>query len=214
MAVTQQTTNRREQILREAARLFAADGYKGTSIRSIAQACGITEPALYRHFDGKMDLYATAIHWKAAQHDISGFLQRQGSQGNIEAVLTRIAQHILGFLKTDPGLLGLMHNNSVETGPSAAVLFREIRLPYIEFLAAEIQRRMALGELREVDPFLTSRCYVGMVMDCALSVGVWNKLMKYNFVAEDVIRNNVPIYTRGLLVQPESSSHREEGRES
>lgn len=213
MAVSPQPRSRREQILDEATRLFAVQGYRGTSIRNIAEACGLTEPALYRHFDGKMDLYSQAIRWKTGQHDIAGLLARQGRAGTIEDVLTRIAEHILGFLETDPELLGLMHNNSVETGPSAAVLFREVRLPYIEFLASEIERRIQSGELRPVDPFLTSRCFVGMVMDCALSVGVWNKLMQFDFVAQDVIQNNVPIYVRGLLASGNAGlSRKEQGK--
>lgn len=49
----------------------------------------------------------------------------------------------------------------METGPAAAVLFREVRLPYIEFLRDEIQGRIEAGELRLVDSFITARCFVG-----------------------------------------------------
>jgi AcrR family transcriptional regulator len=199
MTAVPKPINRREQILREGSRLFAENGFQGTSIRAIASACGISEAALYRHFAGKDGIYEEVIRWKAGQHDIQDFLEQIGGHGDVEQVLTRMAEHMLGFLETDPELLGLMFNNSVETGPAAAVLFREVRLPYIDFLAGELERRITAGEVRKVDPRITARCFVGMVMDCALTVGVWNKLTKFDFHAKSVIRNNVPIFARGLM---------------
>jgi len=196
---TTRLANRRDQILSEATGLFAEKGYNGTSLRGIAAACGITEAAIYRHFDNKNALYEWVIRSKAGQHDVETFLADGTESRTIEEVLTRMAANILSYLETDPELLGLMFNNSVETGPVAAVLFREVRLPYINFLAREIKRRIESGEVREVDPFITARCFVGMVMDCALSVNVWNKVSKFDFNASDVIANNVPIFARGML---------------
>jgi AcrR family transcriptional regulator len=199
--------NRRQQLLEEATRLFSRNGFDGTSIRAIAGACDISEAALYRHFTGKVALYEAVIQRKADEHDIPLYLSGVARQGDIEAVLTRVAEHVLAFLTKDPELLGLMFNNSVENGPIAAVLFKEVRLPYIEFIARELQERMATGEVRKVDPFITGRCFVGMVMDCALSVGVWNKVIDFKFNANDVICNNVPIFARGLMPGVGGTAH-------
>jgi len=95
-----------------------------------------------------------------------------------------------------------MFNNSVESGPVAAVLFREVRLPYINYLSNELDERMQSGEIVEVDAFITARCFVGMVMDCALSVAVWAKISDFQFNANNVICNNVPIFARGLQAKP------------
>ena len=46
-------TTRREQILAEAARLFARHGFHGVSIAELGAAVGVSGPALYRHFPGK-----------------------------------------------------------------------------------------------------------------------------------------------------------------
>ena len=43
-------SSRREQILDRAAELFAARGFHGTSVDDVGSACGISGPALYRHF--------------------------------------------------------------------------------------------------------------------------------------------------------------------
>ena len=47
---------RREELAREAARLFAEKGYHGTSIGAIAEAIGVQKGSLYAHIDGKQDL--------------------------------------------------------------------------------------------------------------------------------------------------------------
>jgi len=52
------TTDRMLQILSESARLFALKGYDGTSMRDIAEACGISKSLLYHHFTDKDEIYA------------------------------------------------------------------------------------------------------------------------------------------------------------
>jgi AcrR family transcriptional regulator len=47
----------RSRILAEAERLFAEQGYGDVSMPMIATASGITAGAIYKHFDGKADLF-------------------------------------------------------------------------------------------------------------------------------------------------------------
>ncbi len=199
MTRTSRPANRREQILHESTILFANHGYDGTSIRVIAKSCGITEAAIYRHFENKEDLYESVIGDKARQHDIEGKLASSKGQGSIEDILTVIAEHILSLADRDPQLMQLMFRNSFQSGPVARRLFQEVRLPYIDFLARELEERQESGEVCEVNSFTSSRCFVGMVMDCALNTGVWTSLTSEEFVAKNVICNNVPIFARGLI---------------
>jgi AcrR family transcriptional regulator len=57
---------RRDQILRTAADLFAADGYTSTSMREVAAAAGILKGSLYHHFESKE---AIALELVAAYHE-------------------------------------------------------------------------------------------------------------------------------------------------
>lgn len=52
---------RREQILREAARLFAERGFHGVGVDEIGAAVGISGPGLYRHFPGKDAMLAELL---------------------------------------------------------------------------------------------------------------------------------------------------------
>lgn len=202
MCAAAKRANRKAQILAEATHLFAANGFNGTPIRVIARQCGITEAAIYRHFDNKEHLYAEVIRQKAAQHDIAQHLVRHADCADLELMLTQVADYILSFARSDPELLQLMANSSRGNDPAATVLFQEVRLPFIEFIQAELQLRIAAGQVRPVDPFITARCFVGMVMDCAMSIGVWEKLNETTVRSRDVICNNMPIFARGLEVSP------------
>lgn len=191
--------NRRAQIITNASRLFAENGYEGTTMRVISRACGVTEAAIYRHFTNKSDLYGEVIRSKVRGHDLQQLLADRRGRGTLEDVLQGISEHILSLVDNDPELIRLMFNNSLESGDLAAILFKEVRLPYIDFLVGELEQRIATGEVRPVDPFITSRCFVGMVMDCALNVSVWTKINDIPFVAKEVVWNNVPIFARGLV---------------
>jgi AcrR family transcriptional regulator len=48
---------RRHAILMAAQPLFAARGFEGVTTREVAEAAGVSEALLYRHFQGKADLY-------------------------------------------------------------------------------------------------------------------------------------------------------------
>ncbi|MEV8099155.1 TetR/AcrR family transcriptional regulator [Kitasatospora sp. NPDC085879] len=52
---------RRDQIRKEAARLFAARGFLGVGVDEIGKAVGISGPGLYRHFSGKDAMLADLL---------------------------------------------------------------------------------------------------------------------------------------------------------
>ena len=61
--------SRKEELSRQAARLFAAKGYHGTSIGDLAESLGVQKGSLYAHIEGKEDLlYETMRGGAAAFH--------------------------------------------------------------------------------------------------------------------------------------------------
>jgi len=58
---------RREQLIAVATRLFARHGYDATTTASIAEAAGVTEPILYRHFKSKQDLFVAIVRAMSQQ---------------------------------------------------------------------------------------------------------------------------------------------------
>ncbi|MBD0322004.1 MAG: TetR/AcrR family transcriptional regulator, partial [Aldersonia sp.] len=54
--------SRRERVLNEAIKIFAARGYHESSIEDIAHAASITASSVYRYFPSKADLLAAVFH--------------------------------------------------------------------------------------------------------------------------------------------------------
>jgi AcrR family transcriptional regulator len=59
---------RRNELTRQAARLFAEKGYHGTSIGDLADAMGVQKGSLYAHIDSKADLL-----WDVARDGAAAF---------------------------------------------------------------------------------------------------------------------------------------------
>jgi AcrR family transcriptional regulator len=71
---------RRKQLLAVATKIFARHGYNAATTHAIADAAGITEPILYRHFKSKQELFVaiarqmsqqTLDHWRKLIADVS-----------------------------------------------------------------------------------------------------------------------------------------------
>ena len=63
---------RREQLIEVATKIFAKWGYNAATTAAIAEAAGVTEPILYRHFASKQEMFVaitramseqTLKHW-------------------------------------------------------------------------------------------------------------------------------------------------------
>ncbi len=61
----ERVTDRKQQILQQAALLFSAEGYQATSMRHLAVAVGIEAASLYSHFPSK-EAMLQAIAWQCA----------------------------------------------------------------------------------------------------------------------------------------------------
>jgi AcrR family transcriptional regulator len=54
-------TERREQLIEVARRLFAEKGFEGTSVEEIAARAEVSKPVVYEHFGGKEGLYEVVV---------------------------------------------------------------------------------------------------------------------------------------------------------
>ncbi|WP_065333460.1 TetR/AcrR family transcriptional regulator [Tritonibacter mobilis] len=66
MTVRDAPSNTRTQLIESACRLFAAHGYAGASISSIARELGLSKQALLHHFGSKGALYSLTVEQAAA----------------------------------------------------------------------------------------------------------------------------------------------------
>jgi AcrR family transcriptional regulator len=75
----QQAIARREQLVQTGLRLFSEQGYRGTSVRDIARAAGVTEGLLYHYFNSKADLFRAVLDQYAPVRAFGDFLHEAAS---------------------------------------------------------------------------------------------------------------------------------------
>lgn len=81
-------TNRQTEIIDTALKLTAEGGIQELTIKNIATALGITEPAIYRHFRNKSEIIKTMIR----KFDEGVVPEKEGMEGIAAFIRSRIRQ--------------------------------------------------------------------------------------------------------------------------
>lgn len=193
---------RRAEILREAARCFSSRGFNGTTTRDIAARLAITEAALYRHFSGKEAIYTAILDERSATPNPVQKVEAAAQADDDEGVFRGLAQHLLATVEADPTFLRLLLYSALE-GHELSRPFHEKRIrPLREFLASYIERRIAQGAFRPIEPSLAAHAFVGMVVDHLIVTEVFGQRRAYPQPAEDVARTFVAIFLHGIAREP------------
>lgn len=112
----------RSIILRVAQGLFMEYGYRAISTRQIADACGLTQPALYHHFADKQQLYIAMARAELAKTGVT--LDRIARRGeSIEERLTQVARYLLSTTYHD--LSQMLHDIRHELDEETRVLLTQ-----------------------------------------------------------------------------------------
>jgi len=195
------TASRKDLILKQATQLFAEKGFDKTTVKHIAAACDITEPALYRHFASKDDIFKTVLQRLAARIDCDELFQRLQSETCLKTILSDLARHILSFFTANQDLYRLLLYSSLSGHKEAEKVYRVIRGNFASFLKDQLNRLAAQKLVNPRRSEITARCFIGMVFDCSLSDTLWKGYQKQMFKPEAVVANNIPIYVKGLSVE-------------
>ncbi|MFC9789742.1 TetR/AcrR family transcriptional regulator [Rhodococcus sp. NPDC127528] len=99
--------SRREQLLREATRLFDERGFQSVNIEDIGEAAGTTGPNVYNHFEAKNDLLVTAVTRGLDRRDTDARAALDRAAGHREA-LDLLLESQITFALEDGHRIGLM----------------------------------------------------------------------------------------------------------
>lgn len=154
---------RRRQIIEAAATLFSHKGFRGTKTREIAQAVGVSEAMVFKHFATKEDLYAAIIEAKIQMPAIFDSLIQAAEQNDDALVLRTLAHKMIGLTRDDPTLLRLIFFSALEGHALSDMIFRSRVQQLDDFLRRYIAKRVAEGAFRRLDPLQAAWNFVGMV---------------------------------------------------
>ena len=133
------TTPRRQQILDTAATLFAERGFHGVSVHDIGGACGISGPALYKHFAGKDDILTQSLTAISEQLLAEGRARSQAAPDAEQALEALIAWHI-DFALGQPALIVIQEREWTTLDATGRKEVRSLQLAYIDVWVDVVRR--------------------------------------------------------------------------
>lgn len=138
-------SNRRRQLLDAALPCFARAGYRRTTTARLAEAAGVTEPILYRHFDSKRDLYAALLD-EASDRVVASLRWAAAAGSRAEDRLGRLIDAAAGTGADERLIARAMSEEPAEAEVAAAVLRGTGKVQ--RFLSAELARLQGNGVVR------------------------------------------------------------------
>jgi AcrR family transcriptional regulator len=184
-----------EEILVEAARLFAQKGFAATSTREIAEAAGLRQPSLFHYYPKKECILETLLR-RVAEWTLDFAEQLEHVDGPSAAKLYRL-------------LYFDVHSACASSHPVHAILLMpEARAPSFPAFAEADERLVAVlsrfianaiaeGDLRATDVELTARC----LRSLAASTAMWASQCE-DRSAEAIASHVVGKELRALLDDP------------
>lgn len=141
----------RNQILSHATRLFAEQGYDGTSVQEIAEAVGIRKPSLLYHFKTKDELRENVLaemlaHWNAV---LPGLLLKASTEERFDATMEALSE----FFIEDPDRARLFLRETLDRPAQMQAMLGAFVRPWVELLGGQLDRAKEQGLVRrDVDP--------------------------------------------------------------
>ena len=132
-------TPRRQQILDIAAELFAARGFHGVSVAELGSACGISGPALYKHFESKDAMLAEMLVSISEALLAEGRNRVAGADGPRQALEALVEWHI-EFAIDHRALIVVQDRDWSSLPDEARERVRALQRSYVDVWATQVRR--------------------------------------------------------------------------
>jgi len=130
-------TNRKLQLLTQAKKLFLSVGYRATTTEKIAQAAGVSELVLHRHFDDKKALFLEVLR-EIRESTLRRWQIDTAKQASPLKKLQALAADYLGASRTHALEFRVLHRSLVETQDAEVTAFLRAFYLDCEILLAQI----------------------------------------------------------------------------
>ena len=193
-------TERRQQILAAAFTEFAAKGFKGATIKSIAQAAGLQSPSLiYWYFPTKEDLFQAVLETRLTFFQTVTEINALLDVPPEEALPLLMRAYLSMTEQPEIVEMGRLLFSEVVTRPEMADMFASrFLLHVLDFLKTYFNHQISLGRLRPHDTRASARVLVGMMLPQAFSHILFPVLRADGWSNDMHIAATVDIFLTGL----------------
>jgi len=189
---------RRQQIVEAAVELFSRKGFRGTRTREIAEAAGISEAMIYRHFATKRELYSAIIEAKSATEELLASAATAAQEEDDAGVLRAVGLKMIEQTVREPSLMRLLLFSALE-GHELSEIFFESRVKRLhQFLSRYIRRRIKEGRFRSIDALVAARGFIGMIVHYLLIHELFGVKRPRRSSPEEVVELFVFVFLKGI----------------
>jgi AcrR family transcriptional regulator len=136
MAVAPRT---RDAVLQQAARLFAERGFRGTSVEDIGAACGVSGPAVYKHFSSKDQILARLLVDISEQLEQGGRAVAAGEPDPVRA-LQQLVEFHTDFALAERDVIRVQDRDLPSLNEQDRRRVRALQRAYVEHWVSVLQR--------------------------------------------------------------------------
>lgn len=208
--------DRRLQILRVAMRLFSQRGFRGTTTKEIALAASVSEAMVFRHFATKEELYSAILDHKACVHESMDPLQVVAAAvaaKDDRAVFEGLALDALNQHDCDPEFHRLLLHSALEEHELAQMFWEKFVKRVYRTLRGYIRERQREGAMKNVEPLVIVRAFIGMIIHHSLNNNLWDRNQQLLKISNQAAaRQFTDILLHGVAVAPRAQSSRGLGK--
>jgi AcrR family transcriptional regulator len=187
----------RTRILESAQRLFARQGYEGTTTRALAQDAGVAEGTIFRHFENKKAiLVEVATHgWVEILTDLLTELSEMGSYKAVGQVMQRRMLH----LRENSDLLRVCFLEAQFHPELRDRIQKETIEKMLDVAEAFVQTAMDRGIYRRMNPRLVANVFLGMFMISGFSHETLTESNSSPLALKEMAEGLADIFLHGVL---------------
>ena len=205
------SSDRKKQILEVATELFARHGFDGVTTRQISDAAGITEAMVFRHFATKEELYSAILDHKACLHDDVDPLQKVAdaiARKDDRAVFEGMALDALDQHDCDPEFQRLLLHSALEQHELAHMFWEKFVRRVYRSLRSYIRQRQRDGAIKQVEPLVIVRAFIGMIIHHSLNNNLWDREQQLLKISNQAAaRAFTEILLNGVAAGPQSRAN-------
>ncbi len=176
----------REKILVQAMAEFAAKGYDGARVDTVARRCRLSKNMLYHYYGNKEGLYVAVLErmyetFRARQRDFA-----LGPDDPVEAMRQLIA-HTFSALLEHPEVIALLNNENLYKGRHVqrSQRIRGLYDPLVDKIGDVLQRGAADGIFRQnIDPVILYMSLSSMAYHYISNQYTFRAIFGFDFLSE------------------------------
>jgi AcrR family transcriptional regulator len=153
----------RKHILDSSLRLFSERGFARTTVRDIAREAGITDAAIYYHFESKRDLLEALVEERGF---VAGLrqLKEVSAEAPLQETLIWMARGAVNIMDENRDFLRLIIMEGLGGDESAIEQYRHLTDLWESALGAALQRYVEKGELPPEAPQTLVRQVIYLIL--------------------------------------------------